>query len=110
MYGAFGSAEFASTQFLATGGGKKIACAGDPSIHGGVILNSNQDDDALTADSDLVALNGAQHSCPIEGHGITSITAITVKSYHNGKLILTQGAVAECGAKINPPNRKVFVE
>jgi len=57
-----------------------------------------------------VAVAGALHSCPIEGHGITSILPVTIKSYDNGKLILTKGATAGCGAKILPSGRNVYVE
>lgn len=88
---------------------EKIACVGDTSNHGGIVTNSNQDG-TLLAGGDAVAVEGAQHGCPIIGHGVTPITAITTKSYHNGKLILTENAVAGCGAKITPENRNVFVE
>jgi len=87
----------------------RIACLGDPSDHGGTIITTNQDDTLLVAGV-KVAVNGASHSCPIKDHGITSITAVTTKSYQNGKLILTAKAVAGCGAKLTPPDRKVYVE
>ena len=66
--------------------------------------------DYVNSDTLYPAVNGAQHSCPIIGHGTTTITAITIKSYINGKLILTAGATAGCGAKMTPPDRKVYVE
>lgn len=88
---------------------KKIAVIGDGSSHGGTIVTSNQDGKFKVAGG-VVAVNGAMHSCPITGHGTTSITAVTIKSYCNGKLIVTTGAVAGCGAVINPPNRNVNVE
>jgi len=89
--------------------GKKIACKGDISDHGGIITTTNQDD-TLKAGGDLVAVEGALHSCPIYGHGIREITAVTTKSFQNGKLILTEDAQAGCGAKITPSDRKVYVE
>ena len=105
---------------------KKIACKGDFSDHGGVISTTGQDGTLRigyrgraygegiygsgTYGGALPAVEGAQHSCPIEGHGTTTITAITTKSYHNGKLILTENAVAGCGAIITPADRKVNVE
>lgn len=88
---------------------KKIALLGDTSNHGGIITTHNQDGTYLV-NGIAVAVNGALHSCPIEDHGITSITAITVKSYCNSKLILTQEAVAGCGAKLTPIDRNVYVE
>ena len=89
--------------------GKLIACVGDVSNHGGTIISSNQDGTFLVAGS-VVAVDQARHSCPVSGHGITLITAVTKKSYHNGKLILTSDAKAGCGAIIAPSNRKTFVE
>lgn len=114
MYGTFGRFMLADTQ----GGGqsgKLVVCVGDPSNHGGVVLLTNQVDDKLTVQDELVAVESApegigQHSCPITGHGVTPITAVTVKSFHNGKLILTSMAVAGCGARLTPPFRKTYVE
>jgi uncharacterized Zn-binding protein involved in type VI secretion len=88
---------------------KKIALKGDPSDHAGTITTSNQDG-TLDVGGTEVAVEGALHSCPIGGHGITAITAVTTKSKHNSKLILTENAVAGCGAKITPPDRSVTVE
>jgi len=88
---------------------KKIALLGDSSSHGGSIISSNQDGTFKVGGVE-VAINGAQHYCPITNHGTTSITAVTIKSFHNGKLILTEGAVAGCGAVISPPDRNVYVE
>ncbi len=87
----------------------KIACVGDGSSHGGTIVSSNNDGKFKVAGA-TVAVNGAQHSCPIPLHGVTSISAITVKSKCNGMLILTEGAVAGCGAVIAPPDRGCEVE
>ncbi len=88
---------------------KPIALKGDFSDHGGSIITSNQDG-TFTVGGVEVAVNGAMHSCPITGHSVTPITAVTTKSFHNGKLILTKDAVAGCGAKITPSDRKVYVE
>jgi len=91
---------------------KKIALKGDPSSHGGSIVSTNQDGTFDVGGVD-VAVDGAMHSCPIVGppaHGVTPITAVTTKSYHNGKLIVTENAVAGCGAAIQPPDRGVTVE
>lgn len=110
MYGSFGRFMLCDT-YGAGQKGKLIVCIGDLSNHGGEVISHNQEDDALTAaDRELVALENALHSCPIDDHGITPITAVTVKSYHNGKLILTELAIAGCGARLAPPNRHVFVE
>jgi len=88
---------------------KKIALLGDSSTHGGTVVTTNQDG-TLDVGGVAVAVNGAMHYCPITGHGTTPLTAVTVKSYHNGKLILTTGAIAGCGATLVPPDRQVEVE
>ena len=120
--------------------GKEIAVLGDTSSHGGTIVTTNQDGTLIvtvgggltppqstggmfgsfmwaellgaggTAVGLLPAIEGALHSCPIPGHGVTPITAMTYKSFHNSKPILTVLATAGCGARILPPDRKVYVE
>ncbi len=86
-----------------------ISHVGDNSTHNGQIINNNQDGTVSMAGSN-VCVNGCLHSCPIEGHGTTPVSAITVKTKVNGKLVVTSGAVAGCGAIINSPNRNVSVE
>ena len=90
-------------------GTKKICCLGDKSSHGGTVI-STETDNTVIAQGTPVCVEGAQHSCPIPFHGVTSITPITLKSYVNGKLIITEGAQAGCGAIIQPEDRKVYVE
>jgi uncharacterized Zn-binding protein involved in type VI secretion len=110
MIGSFGASLFGSTEFarrLTPVVGGKVAAVGDPSSHGGIIITSNQDGSFFVSGA-LVAVNGALHNCPI--HGVISITAVVVKSYHNGKLIVTEGARSICGAIIQPPDRGVSVE
>ena len=111
MYGSFGSKTFASPWFIPpiTPSGKRIALLGDQSNHGGTVIISNQDGTFLVGGI-VVSVEGASHSCPIPGHGVTPITAVTTKTYHNGKLILTENAVAGCGALIQPVDRNVYVE
>ena len=111
MYGTFGSKQFASSWVTpsAAPSRKRIALLGDMSTHGGTIILSNQDGTLLVGGT-AVAVEGAMHSCPIPEHGITPITAVTVKSYHNGKLIITERAVAGCGALIQPIDRNVYFE
>jgi len=88
---------------------KDIACLGDPSSHGGSIITSGQTGAKKTGGV-AIAVQGATHSCPIPYHGTTPITPITVKSKIEGKLIITAGAIAGCGATIQPISRLVKVE
>lgn len=88
---------------------KKVALVGDGSDHGGSLISSGQDG-SLKVGGVAAAVEGAQHSCPVKGHGVTSVIAVTTKSYHNGKLILTEEATAGCGAKLSPVDRSVYIE
>lgn len=87
----------------------KIACLGDSSTHGGTLVSTNQND-KYKVSGIKVCVDGCSHRCPIPGHGTTSVSAITKKSYCNGKLIVTEDAVAGCGAKVTPPDRKIYLE
>lgn len=88
---------------------KRIALIGDSSDHGGVLVSTNQTG-SLKVNDIAVAVAGATHSCPIPGHGATLMTAVTIRTYHEGKLILTESAMAECGALLVPQDRGVYVE
>lgn len=88
---------------------KNVSIVGDSSNHGGVIITHNQDGKYKLAGGTVVA-NGALHQCPIPDHGITPISAVTTKSYVNGKLIVTSGAIAGCGAIITSPSRGHYAE
>jgi uncharacterized Zn-binding protein involved in type VI secretion len=87
--------------------GKIVAVLGDPSNHNGTLSSTNQDG-RYKLKGIVVCANGCNHDCPI--HGTTAVTAVTTKSYVNGKLIITYGARAGCGAIITPPDRKHYVE
>lgn len=89
--------------------GKRIACLGDGSDHNGTLTTTNQDDKTV-GKTLKICVEGCQHKCPVQGHGTTSVTAVTTKSYINNKLIITEGSVAGCGAVMTPPDRKVYVE
>lgn len=89
--------------------GKIVAVLGDPSSHGGTLITTNQDGRYKLAGMP-VCVHGCLHSCPIPGHGVTAVSAVTTHSYVNGKLIITYGAVAGCGAIITPPDRKHYCE
>lgn len=112
MFGTFGSKTFGTAWYIPSapvGVGGNISLLGDPSSHGGIITASGQDG-TLKVGGVVVAVNGALHTCGILPHGTTPIMATTIKSFHNGKLILTDGVIASCGAVILSPDRKVYVE
>lgn len=88
---------------------RRIALLGDGSSHGGSLVSANQDGRFTVAGTPVCA-HGCSHSCPIPGHGVTPVSAVTTRSRVNGRLIVTEGAVAGCGAVVTPPERSVGVE
>ena len=111
MSGTFASIQFASTLIANRPGARKlkIACIGDSSSHGGTIISHNQDG-RLLAKGDIVAADRCIHSCPLTGHGDSAVYSVMRRTYVNGKLIVTEQAVAGCGALITPPARGVVCE
>lgn len=111
MLGRFGTALFGTTEFTSRvlRVGRRVALLGDGSDHGGTIITTNQDG-SLKVGGMEVAVEGALHSCPLPGHGVTPISAITKITYQNGELILTEKAVAGCGAVITPIDRSIYIE
>lgn len=109
MTGRFGTSLFGATEFLRRifRKARRVACVGDSATHSGQIITSGQDGTVFAAGA-VIAVNGAMFQCNISGHGTTPITSIIKKTYINGKLIVTEGAVAGCGAIMKPIDRKVY--
>ena len=74
----------------------ELAILGSKSSHGGSIISANAH---FTCDGIKAVVNGDQHSCPIPGHGITSITATSIVK-DNGVTLVRVGDQAGCGAVI----------
>ena len=109
MFGRLGSALFGTTEFLTRlfHRTRAVACVGDGATHPGQIIISGQDGTVFAA-GNVIAVSGAQFQCEEEDHGTTTITPIIKSTYINGKLIVTEGAVAGCGARMKPIDRKVY--
>lgn len=86
---------------------KSIALLGDPGSQGGTLITTMQDG-RLTVGGVAVCAEGSVLDCAV--HGQKAVAAITTKSFVNGLLILTDGAIAACGDVIVAPPRGVFVE
>ena len=106
---------------------QKVACIGDPGTHiidgvpviTGQIVDSGQDGTVVVSGGE-VTVAGGLFQCNQNGHGTTQmvhgqllhgispIISVITRSYVNGKLIVTEGAVAGCGAVMLPPSRGVF--
>lgn len=81
-----------------------IARKGDPSNHGGEIIEGSDD---TYCEGSEVARDGDLHACPITGHGTTPITG-TGEAKVNGKNIVVDGDVAGCGAEIQAGSEKSY--
>ena len=78
---------------------------GDTSSHGGEIITASSD---VFNNGKEVALDGDILNCA--AHGNKPIKAITTSTFINDKLVLTIGAVAECGAIITTGSPDTFSE
>ncbi len=74
----------------------EIALLGSKSSHGGVVITASG---FFTCDGVKVVVDGDQHRCPIDGHGITPVSA-TSKVRVDGIPIVRVGDHAGCGAII----------
>lgn len=77
--------------------GKPFALLGSRSSHGGTIVTASPD---VFACGIPVARCGDRHSCPIPGHGVTSIVVCDPRVFANGQGVARIGDRAACGATI----------
>lgn len=74
-----------------------VAVMNTGSSHAGVMISASGI--AWHTPQGPVCLRGDQHSCPIQGHGITPIVSgVTIHTIINGTPVAIQGSVAGCGA------------
>jgi uncharacterized Zn-binding protein involved in type VI secretion len=78
--------------------GKKVLRLGDRSDHGGYMVNASG---KIKAKGIYVCTHGDQHVCPIKNHNTTSVSASTGRFKVNGRMVLRDGDVAGCGARLN---------
>lgn len=99
---------FGVTEFLRLrlGGSRRVACVGDSATHPGSIISSGQDG-TLKAGGSVVAVEGAIFDCDNDGQ--QPIYPYISKTFHNGKLIITEMSRTGCGAVIKPPDRRFYV-
>jgi uncharacterized Zn-binding protein involved in type VI secretion len=82
-----------------------LARLSEHSSHGGMIITASGN--SILANGIAVAVDGDLHSCPIPGHGITSITSSS-KNTCGGKGLIKAGDVAGCGAVITTGSMDVL--
>ena len=69
---------------------------GDGSSHGGSMISAGS---TVNVNGIKMCVDGDSHSCPIRGHGVTSVTG-TSSVTSGGKKIIKTGDVAGCGASV----------
>lgn len=74
-----------------------IACLGDSSSHGGVIVSAGS---KLKVNGKLAARKGDMHVCPLPFHGTTPISAGSGSVTSEGQPIARTGDTAGCGASL----------
>ncbi len=85
-----------------------VALLGDTSSHAGTITTSNQDG-TVKAEGKVIPVDGALHSCPIQGHGVTTITTNLDEDFNiNGKKVVLDESKAGCGASIIASSIKTY--
>lgn len=109
MIGRLATSLFGASEFFRRllGGSRLVACVGDSASHSGSITVSGQTGNKLYVGGLEVAVDGATFNC--DDHGNQTVHAIITKTMRGGKLIITAGARADCGAIMDPPNRNVRV-
>lgn len=85
---------------------KAVVLLGDSSDHGGTVISSGTS--KIIVEGKAVVVDGALHSCPLDGHGVTPITGNSAVLAEGKKIVVT-GATAGCGAKITGSCVKFFV-
>lgn len=85
----------------------RVARLNDTSNHGGIIISASGN---VKANGVGVARVGDLHSCPISGHGTTSLSHVTATGAWNvnGRQAINEGDIAACGAVINTGSPNVF--
>lgn len=88
----------------------KVTYLGAGSDHGGSIISTPAVKTFVKVGGAqiLVATQGAMHSCPIPGHGVTAITSNSKNNYVEGNKIARVDDSAGCGASNFSPCDHTF--
>ncbi|MCX8649472.1 PAAR domain-containing protein [Gilliamella sp. B2776] len=77
--------------------GKNVVRLGDPTTHGGSVISVSS---TMTVEGKLVALIGDLVSCPKKGHGVNKIIESSKTCFSDGKAIVIDQCLCECGCKV----------
>ncbi|OCG21367.1 MULTISPECIES: PAAR domain-containing protein [unclassified Gilliamella] len=77
--------------------GKSVVRLGDPTTHGGSVISASS---TTIIEGKTVALIGDLVSCPKKGHGINKIIEGAKTSFSDGKAVVLDQCLCECGCKV----------
>ncbi|OCG16473.1 hypothetical protein A9G28_12095 [Gilliamella sp. Fer1-1] len=77
--------------------GKNVVRLGDPTTHGGSVISASS---TAIIEGKPVALIGDLVSCPKKGHGINKIIEGAKMSLFDGKAVVIDQCLCECGCKV----------
>lgn len=77
--------------------GRNVVRLGDPTTHGGCVISASS---TTTVEGKPVALIGDLVSCPIIGHGVNRIIEAAKRSFSDGKAIVMDQCLCECGCRV----------
>lgn len=83
---------------------KSVVRLGDASSHGGKVTSASGH---CNVGGVAAAVTGDLHSCPLPGHGVTSLTAAS-SNKTGGKSIVLVGDTAGCGAVMTTGSMNVL--
>lgn len=77
--------------------GKNVVRLGDPTTHGGMVISASS---TTIVEGIAVALVGDLVSCPKKYHGVNMIIEGAETCYSDGKPIVIDSALCQCGCKV----------
>lgn len=87
--------------------GKNVVRLGDPTTHGGSVISVSS---TMIAEGKPVALVGDLVSCPKKGHGVNKIIEGSQTCFSDGKLVVIDQCLCECGCKVLSTINSVVME
>lgn len=87
--------------------GRNVVRLGDPTTHGGNVISASS---TTMVDGKPVALIGDLVSCPKKGHGVNKIIEAAKSSFSDGKAIVMDQCLCECGCKVLSTIRTAEIE
>ncbi|SEN65847.1 Zn-binding Pro-Ala-Ala-Arg (PAAR) domain-containing protein, incolved in TypeVI secretion [Pseudomonas sp. ok272] len=76
---------------------RSFVLLGDKTTHGGVVISASS---TTIVNGKPIALVGDEVSCPIPGHGVNRIVEGTGHWSENGRAMVVDGCLCQCGCRV----------